>query len=268
MVYSFANFRVSWPLSSCMPIQLYFFIFFQEPFELSVPKKVQTWQVWYSIIKGTMFCWSFSLTAILGTVRCIAIHFPFCRINKVLVLSIAVGMALFTLGISLGMYFEEDEHILSPHTLHIYGRSFMTNPKITVPNILAYAKSTVNMVISLSSAGLSVWGLNQADKVQKSTSNDQRKRSGREAAITIAYLNILIGLQFILLIMSIVLVYGYPRKQVLVNYTLFLTYPFVNTLLSAINPLIYILRCSKIRRSLFSRTAFSTGTVVSGNTSV
>ena len=175
---------------------------------MSVPKKVETWQVWYSIIKGTMFCWSFSLTAILGTVRCIAIHFPFCRINKVLVLSIAVGMALFTLGISLGMYFEEDEHIWSPHTLHIYGRSFMTNPKITVPNILAYAKSTVNMVISLSSAGLSVWGLNQADKVQKSTSNDQRKRSGREGAITISYLNMLIGLPLILLIMSHLRVVG------------------------------------------------------------
>ena len=215
-----------------------------------------------------MFCWSFSLTAILGTVRCIAINLPFCRISKALVLSIAVFMALFTLGISLGMYFEEEDHIWSSHTLHIYGRSFVSKPKITIPNILAYVKSTINMMISLSSAGLSVWGLNRADKMQQSASSDQKKRSGREAAITIAYLNILIGLQFILLIMSIVLLYGYPHEVVLMNYSLFLAYPFVNTLLSAINPLVYILRCSKIRRRLLSKAGFSNVTVVSGNTTV
>ena len=202
-----------------------------------------------------MFCWAFSLTAILGTVRCIVIHYPFYRINKALVLSIAVGMAFFTLGLNLSMYYADDEHIWSSYTLQLFARSYYFHPTQLVEFYVGYTKMTCNMLISLATAALSVWGLRRADaKSLENKKENGKKRGGREAAITIAYLNILIGLQFILNAMKVVIQQILPEQLILLKYMYFLAYPLANTLISAVNPLIYIVRSSKIRQALFNKT--------------
>ena len=202
------------------------------------------------MIKSAMFCWSFSLTAILGTVRCIVIHFPFFRISKVVVLSVAVGMALYTAGVSLAKYFESAEHVWSLYSLQMFAESFITEHTLSPAFIVGYTKATCNMCVSLSTAALSVWGLKRAEKQNEMTKGGEKKRGGKEAAVTIAYLNILIGLQFLLMVMSLVVRQRFPQQVILMNYLFFLTWPFSNTLISAINPLIYIIRSSKIREVL------------------
>ena len=199
-----------------------------------------------------MFCWSFSLTAIIGTVRCIAINFPFCRIKKSLVLSIAVGMAFVPMSVYIAMYFQDDEHVWSPYTLQVFPKNYISDNKLSWPFILVYIKASGNVLVSLASATMSVWGLKRADKLNRTKANEKR-RVGKEAAITIAYLNILIGLQFILILMSIIIELKCPDRIILMNYTFFLTLPFSNTLISAINPFIYVMRCSKIKERLFRR---------------
>ena len=202
-----------------------------------------------------MFCWAFSLTAILGTVRCIVIHYPFYRINKALVLSIAVGMAFFTLGLYLSMHFADDEHIWSSYTLQLFARSYYFHPTQQVEYYFGATKATSNMLISLGTAALSVWGLRRADaKSLENKKENGKKRGGREAAVTIAYLNILIGLQFILNAMAVVIQQKLPKQLILLKYMYFLAYPLANTLISAVNPLIYIVRSSKIRQALFNKT--------------
>ena len=209
-----------------------------------------------------MFCWSFSLTAILGTVRCIVIHFPFLRIKKVLVLSIAVGLGMFSISISLAIFFSDGDHVWSSYSLQVSGST------MSAVHIVGYVKAGGNMVVSLSSAALSVWGLKGADKLRKTGEND-KKRGGKEAALTIAYLNILIAMQFILVVTSLVVQHRFPHELILMNYLFFLTFPFANTLISAVNPLIYVLRSSKIKQGLLvlRRAPFQISkTTLSGNT--
>ena len=213
-----------------------------------------------------MFCWSFSLTAILGTVRCIVIHFPFLRIKKVLVLSIAVGLGMFSISISLAMFFSDSDHVWSSYSLQVVGNSFPSGSTMSAVHIVGYVKAGGNMVVSLSSAALSVWGLKGADKLRKTGEND-KKRGGKEAALTIAYLNVLIAMQFILVITSLVVQHRFPRELILMNYLFFLTFPLANTLISAVNPLIYVLRSSKIKQSLLRRAPFQISkTTLTGNT--
>ena len=214
-----------------------------------------------------MFCWAFSLTAILGTVRCIVIHYPFYRINKVLVLGITVGTAIFTVGLGIAMYFEDDEHIWSSYTVQVFAKNFTTEPGIPVTFILAITKATGNMFVSLTSAALSVWGLKRADTFKK-TKETERKRGGKEAAMTIAYLNILIGLQFILLMMVVVVLLKFRQNIPLMNYVFFFTMPFSNTLISAVNPLIYIVRCKKIRQGVKRTPSQISKVSLSGNTTL
>ncbi|KAL5257048.1 hypothetical protein ACHWQZ_G012091 [Mnemiopsis leidyi] len=230
--------------------QIWNYVFVKPP-DLARPDVPSTWQVFYTMIKGTMFCWSFSLTAILGTVRCIAIHFPFLIVNKALVLSIAIFMGFFTFGMSLAIHFSDDEHVWSPFSLQVFPRNYITGQEFPLAFIVVYIKAAGNVVVSLGSASLSVLGLKRADNVQKSTANE--KQSGKEAAMTIAYLNVMIGLDFILIIMTIIVHQIFSQHVILSNYVFFLALPVANTLISAINPLIYIVRCSKIRRGLLTR---------------
>lgn len=247
------------------PIMVYYLVA-EKPYDLAKPEEPHSWQIYYSMIKGTMFCWSFSLTAILGTVRCIVIHFPFFRIKKVLVLSIAVGLGMFSMSISLAMYFSDSDHVWSSHSLQIYGKRSLNGSTASAARIVGYVKAGGNMVVSLSSAALSVWGLKGADKL-RTTGENGKKRGGKEAALTIAYLNILIGMQFILIITSLVVQHKFPHELILMNYLFFLTFPFANTLISAVNPLIYVLRSSKIKQGLLRKVPSQISkTTLSGNT--
>ena len=174
-------------------------------------------------------------------------------------------MGFFTLGCYLAVHFSDDEHVWSSYSLQVFPRNYITGLEFPVAFIVVYTKATGNVVISLSSAVLSVWGLKRADKVQKNKANE--KRSGKEAAMTIAYLNIIIGLDFILIIMTIIVQQKFSQNVILSGYVFFLAMPIANTLISALNPLIYIVRCSKIRAALLnrgpsqaSRTSFSINT--------
>ena len=174
-------------------------------------------------------------------------------------------MGFFTLGCYLAVHFSDDEHVWSPYSLQVFPRNYISGLEFPVAFIVVYIKATGNVVVSLSSAALSVWGLKRADKVQKNKANE--KRSGKEAAMTIAYLNIIIGLDFILIIMTIIVQQRFSQNVILSGYVFFLAMPIANTLISAINPLIYIVRCSKIRAALLnrgpsqiSRTSFSINT--------
>lgn len=168
---------------------------------------------------------------------------------------------------SLAIHFSDDEHVWSPFSLQVFPRNYITGQEFPLAFIVVYIKAAGNVVVSLGSACLSVWGLKRADRVQKSTANE--KQSGREAAMTIAYLNVMIGLDFILIIMTIIVHQIFSQHVILSNYVFFLALPVANTLISAINPLIYIVRCSKIRRGLLtkakgpsqiSRTSYSINT--------
>ena len=224
----------------------------QGTIDIGTPENAHTWQVFYSGIKSPMFCWSFSLTAILGTVRCVVIHYPFCHINKVLVLSIALGMLMFTVGLSLGKYMESDEHFWNTFCLQIFGKESIRRVFETPSTsfLLGYSKTALNMLTSLLSAVLSVWGIKKADRAKKSVGSGV-KSSGNDAAVTIVYLNCLIAMHFVLFMSSLVLQRVCPEKRILINYISFLNIPFSNTIISAINPLIYILRSSKIKQKLF-----------------
>jgi hypothetical protein len=162
-------------------------------------------------------------------------------------------MALYTFGDLLAMYFE-DEQVWSLYCLQNLPMSYMTSTQFSATFILTYAKAACNMVVSLSSAALSVWGLRRADKMKKATANESiRGAGGKEAAITLVYLNILVGLQFLLLILLLVVKKNFPDQDTMMNYVYFLAFPFSNTLISAVNPLIYIVRSSKIRQELLKR---------------
>jgi hypothetical protein len=161
-------------------------------------------------------------------------------------------MALYSFGVSLALYFEDKEQIWSRHSLQIYAKRYLVKPEFTATVNVAFTKATCNMTVSLCSAALSIWGLKRAEKMKK-TAGNEKNRCGKDAATTIVYLNILIGLQFILLITSLVVKHKFLQHVTLMNYINFITYPFSNTLISAVNPLIYIVRCSKIRQGLLKR---------------
>ena len=219
------------------------------------PGEVNIWQILYSVTSSTMFCWSFSLTAILGTVRCLVIHFPFIRINKTLVLSIAVGMVTLSAGGATAILFprgRNEKYVWVPSCMVTFPESYTKEQKMTLPLVFVYIKTTGNMAVSLCSAVLSVWGLKKAEKLTKDSGNE-KIRGGREAAMTIVFLNMLICLQFKLVLTSVIIQFGYPEKMILGRYFCFLASPVSNTLISAFNPLIYIVRCSKIRQEISKR---------------
>ena len=222
--------------------------------DVEIAEQAHTWQICFSMLKGPMFCWSFSLTAILGTVRCVAIHFPFCRVNKILVLNIALGMLVFSVGLTLGKYFEDEEQVWNTFCLQIFSKSAIRWKFNGTSSLIGYCKVATNMLISLFSAALSVWGLKKADRMKRNVGNGVRS-SGNEAVLTIVYLNCLIGMHFVLLTLTLVIQRVCPEKIILINYIAFLNIPFSNTIISAINPLIYILRSSKIKKKLFQHSA-------------
>ena len=208
-----------------------------------VGDKVYTWQILYTISKSTMFCWASSLTATLGVVRCLAIQRPFLRPNKPFVLSVAVGLGVFTVVGNI-IRTQTEELRWNAYTQRLFDVLVLR-----VISVMLTTKYFLNVMISMGSAVWSTQGLKRSEKMGKQAGASGKQ--SKDACITIICLNVMIFLQFLVFVVSLVIQYAFKEDVVPLHYSQFLQMTVSNTLLSALNPLVYITRSSKMRDMLF-----------------
>lgn len=195
------------------------------------------------MVKVTSFCYSFSVTGTLGVVRCIAICSPFTHINKKVVIILTVFFYLFTIGMTTADVVMTD-HRWSPFVMSV-GSAEDSSAGTTIPATFLDIKHTANMVVSLVCAVISFIHL----KMHPMTASSP----GREASTTIALLNVLIVVEFLFFLVVQSCSWGMiPRGGIVFYYLTFLKTPFWLFQISAVNPLIYITRSTKMR-ALLSR---------------
>ena len=215
--------------------------------ETGEEKSEEAWQILYTVLRNTLFRWSLVIAAVLGVVRSTKILRPFARIRQVHVLVALAGGGVLTVVTNLLCVLGEPS-AWNPYIQQVLYIDF----RITSPYFMAYlVLYLANVGTALGTALASMYGLAQNSK--------ERKRAGISseasctACRTVMMINFLISVQFLFTMTSWLVTWACPNNLVLINYTAFLRFPLCNCVMSALNPVIIIVRSGILKQQLVER---------------
>ena len=222
-----------------VPLFLYTLLWTTDPWAY---KPYQPWQQYFGALKVTVICMSNSVTCIFGVLRGITINRPLIRIN---VKAIVVLVFLtFVVILSCGSYNNfKYSTVWYPDTQYT-SLMEMENIRSMPTTALLMLKYFVDSVISFVATLFCVKGLRKASKEKKK--NGMPAGLERRGVITIIYLNILVVLQFVFIVICLLFTLAFGRSEVVLRIMQFVSQPFSNVFLSAMNPCITILRSKQI----------------------
>ncbi|KAL5267551.1 hypothetical protein ACHWQZ_G004551 [Mnemiopsis leidyi] len=211
-------------------------------YDLEEEKKeteLQPWQIWYTVIRICLFNWSILVGAVLGVVRSLVIWKPFFKIRNVCVLPILGAAASVMAGtVVLHVTYDQD-------ALHwsIYSQQVLDFAHPTTTTILIILLYVISVFVSLTSAAVSMRGLH--------LHHIEREKAGLPpggecpACLTVVIINCLVMGQFLVAILSLTVMWACPDETVPIHYLEFIQFPLANCILSALNPVIMLVRSGR-----------------------
>ena len=225
-----------------VPLFLYTLLWTTDPWAY---KPYKPWQQYLGILKLTVACMSNTITSILGVLRAIMINRPLISINiKAVLLPILFAFLLVLSCTSSGMF--SFSSVWQPETQLSFNMMVdRFSFKVTYVLLLKYF---VDTALSFGAAFFCVMGLCKSSKEKKR--HGMTPGNERRGVITIIYLNILVVLQFMFIIICLIIPLTFKGSEVVRITGNFISLPFSNSFLSAVNPCITITRSEQIMQRI------------------
>ena len=248
ILYQFLTFFDFFTCLLTIPLFVYTFIIGHDPW-CNTNGTVRTWQIVFTVAKMTVSSSSNIVTAVIGVMRAIVLNLPFYKVSLKLVLAV-VGISITFVFIIIGSRVYTEELGWHQEIQCVVPVSFAEQP-FTIGFILYMVTFFLNVLICGASAWMCHVGLVRAyrEKVEKGL------QTGNEChgCKTMIYLNLLVLVQFFFMLLCAFAPLVVQHCSLTKIIAEFLATPFASCLLSAMNPLIILVRSEAISKEVRSR---------------